>query len=198
MIFIIEFYSTVVEFCRKLLTLYDNGKREKAGGGWIKCKSLPRFEGILHFIESLQFILVWLCCLSKSFWIYHNNQLLWIIQTHLKLPLNLRSWIKANFTVLFLLISSDMLDLFIIRTKNIWILVSCIYVNLDLFSNIHEKDWHAALECGIQSIRLSINWRIYMWFILSKMRCSTCNMESPSKASNKSRYTVSDIRLFQA
>lgn len=119
MIFIIEFYSTVVEFCRKLLTLYDNGKREKAGGGWIKCKSLPRFEGILHFIESLQFILVWLCCLSKSFWIYHNNQLLWIIQTHLKLPLNPRSWIKANFTVLFLLISSDMLDLFIIpRKKN--------------------------------------------------------------------------------
>lgn len=58
MIFIIEFYLTAVELCRKLLSLYGNGEREKGGGGWIDGKSLPRFEGSLHFIQSLQFILV--------------------------------------------------------------------------------------------------------------------------------------------
>lgn len=35
MVFIIEFYLTAVKLCRKLLSLYDNGKREKGGeGGW--------------------------------------------------------------------------------------------------------------------------------------------------------------------
>lgn len=64
MIFIIEFHLTAVELCRKLLSLYGNVAREKGGGGWIDGKSLPQFESSLHFIQSLQFILVWLCCLS--------------------------------------------------------------------------------------------------------------------------------------
>jgi len=161
-IFIIEFYLTAVELCRKLLSLYGNGERGKGGGGWIDSKSLPRFGGSLHFIQSLQFILVSLCCLRKSFWIYHNNQLLQILQIHLKLWLNQKSWTEANFAVLFLLISSDMLDLFAMPRKKLWILVSCIHLNLHLFSNVHEKHWPAVDEGGIQSIRLSIKWRIYM------------------------------------
>lgn len=80
MIFIIEFYLTAAKLCRKLLSLYGNREREKGGGGWIDGKSLPWFEGSLHFIQSLQFILLWLCCLSKSFRIYHHNQLLQILQ----------------------------------------------------------------------------------------------------------------------
>lgn len=175
------------------------GEKEKRWG-WIDSKSLPRFEGSWHFFNP-----------CNSFWcgfvVWANLFESIIISNFYRFFKYIWNchWIrkakpKAATLALFLLISSDTLDLFIPtrKKKTLLILVSCICGNLHLFSNIHEKDCPAIVECRKQSIRLSINCRIYMWFSLSEMRCSASNMESPSKASNKSRYTVADIRLFQA
>lgn len=173
--------------------------RERKEVGWINKKSLPRSEGSLHFFNPCNSfwcgLVVWANIFESTIIINFYGFFKYIWNCH---------WIrkakpKAATQALLLLISSDMLDLFIPpRKKKKLILVSCIHRNLHLFSNIHEKDCPASVECRKQSIRLSINCRIYMWFNLSEMRCSASNMESPSKASNKSRYTVADIRLFQA
>lgn len=48
MIFIIELHLTAVELWVKLLSLHGNVETKKVG---VDSKSLPRFEGSLHFFN---------------------------------------------------------------------------------------------------------------------------------------------------
>lgn len=49
MIFIIDLHFTPVELCRKLLSLYGNGERNKRGGGEQRAKSCLNFNIVCIF-----------------------------------------------------------------------------------------------------------------------------------------------------
>lgn len=149
MIFIIDLNFTPVELCRKLLSLYGNGERNKRGGGEQRAKSCLNFNIVCIFsifaihsdmaLSSEQIFFESIIIINFYRFFKYIWNCLWIRKAK---P-------KAATLTLFLLISSDMLDLFIPPRKKKTINFGQLYTRE--FTFVLQHSWkRLSCHCGMQ------------------------------------------------